>query len=83
MIERGQKQVSGVGDTPLIQFNQQTNEVNIGSSTTTLSRDSRERVKSAVLGLLGDLTAAQEPIIDDSNLVVVEETEGDGDNAEE
>ena len=55
----------------------------IRSSTTTLSRDSRERVKSAVLGLLGDLTAAQEPIIDDSNLVVVEETEGDGDNAEE
>lgn len=83
LIERGQKQVSGVGDTPLIQFNQQTNEVNIGSSTTTLSRDSRERVKSAVLGLLGDLTAAQEPVIDDSNLVVVEETEGDGDNAEE
>ena len=37
LIERGQKQVSGVGDTPLIQFNQQTNEVNIGSSTTTLS----------------------------------------------
>lgn len=57
LIERGQKQVSGAGEMPLIQFNQQTNEVNIGSSPSTLSRDSRERVKSAVLGLLNNLTA--------------------------
>lgn len=55
LIERGQKQVSGAGEMPLIQFNQQTNEVNIGSSPSTLSRDSRERVKSAVLGLLNNL----------------------------
>jgi hypothetical protein len=57
LIERGQKQVSGAGETPLIQFNQQTNEVNIGDTTTALSRDSRERVKSAVLGLLNNLTS--------------------------
>ena len=57
LIERGQKQVSGAGEMPLIQFNQQTNEVNIGSSPSNLSRDSRERVKSAVLGLLNNLTA--------------------------
>jgi hypothetical protein len=57
LIERGQKQVSGAGETPLIQFNQQTNEVNIGDTTSTLSRDSRERVKAAVLGLLGDLAS--------------------------
>jgi hypothetical protein len=57
LIERGQKQVSGAGETPLIQFNQQTNEVNIGDTTNTLSRDSRERVKAAVLGLLGDLAS--------------------------
>lgn len=57
LIERGQKQVSGAGEMPLIQFNQQTNEVNIGSSPSTLSRDSRERVKSAVLGLLNNLAA--------------------------
>ncbi len=57
LIERGQKQVSGAGETPLIQFNQQTNEVNIGDTTTALSRDSRERVKSAVLGLLNNLAS--------------------------
>lgn len=58
LIERGQKQVSGAGETPLIQVNQQTNEVNIGGSNSNLSRDSRERVKSAVLSLLSNITAA-------------------------
>jgi hypothetical protein len=56
LIERGQKQVSGVGATPLIQVNQQTNELNIGNSTTALSRDSRERVKTAVLDFLSNLS---------------------------
>ena len=61
LIERGQKQVSGVNDviTPLIQVNQQTNEVNIGSSASNLNRDSRERVKAAVLDLLGSINAQQ------------------------
>lgn len=57
LIERGQKQVTAVPETPLIQFNQQTNEVNIGSASSNLSRDSRERVKSAVLSLLNNITA--------------------------
>lgn len=56
LIERGQKQVSGAGETPLIQFNQQNNEVNLGETTSTLNRDSRERVKTAVMGLLNSLT---------------------------
>ena len=55
LIERGQKQVSGANETPLIQVNQQTNEVNIGGATSNLNRDSRERVKSAVLSLLSSL----------------------------
>lgn len=55
LIERGQKQVSGVGETPLIQVNQQTNEVNIGGSPSNLNRESRERVKSAVLNLLDSI----------------------------
>lgn len=55
LIERGQKQVSGAGETPLIQVNQQTNEVNIGGSPSNLNRDSRERVKSAVLSLLSSI----------------------------
>jgi hypothetical protein len=59
LIERGQKQVSGAGETPLIQFNQQNNEVNVGgSSVNNLNRDSRERVKAAVLGLLTSITTA-------------------------
>ena len=55
LIERGQKQVSGTGETPLIQVNQQTNEVNIGGTSNNLNRDSRERVKSAVLSLLSSI----------------------------
>lgn len=55
LIERGQKQVSGAVEAPLIQVNQQTNEVNIGGSSSTLNRDSRERVKSAVLSLLSSI----------------------------
>ena len=60
LIERGQKQVSGAGETPLIQVNQQTNEVNIGGASSNLNRDSRERVKSAVLSLLSSLSTASE-----------------------
>jgi hypothetical protein len=55
LIERGQKQVSGAGETPLIQVNQQTNEVNIGGTVSSLNRDSRERVKSAVLNILNSI----------------------------
>ena len=58
LIERGQKQVSGAGEMPLIQVNQQTNEVNIGGATSNLNRDSRERVKSAVLSLLSSINTA-------------------------
>ena len=75
LIERGQKQVSGAGETPLIQVNQQTNEVNIGgTSTSNLNRDSRERVKAAVISILSGINnniaaeANDEPID-----VVVEE----------
>lgn len=62
LIERGQKQVSGNNNVPLIQVNQQTNEVNIGKSSDNLSRDSRERVKSAVLGLLDSLAASTKSV---------------------
>jgi hypothetical protein len=58
LIERGQKQVSGTNETPLIQVNQQTNEVNIGDTASNLNRDSRERVKAAVLGILSSINTA-------------------------
>ena len=58
IIERGQKQVEGVDQTPLIQINQQTNSVNIGDTQTNLNRESREKVKNAVLSLLNNLGKA-------------------------
>ena len=80
IIERGQKQVEGVQQTPLIQFNQQNNSVNIGEESTQLNKEStqlkkesRDRVKNAVLALLsgldknanmGSKTAPEATIID-------------------
>lgn len=75
LIERGQKQVSGTNETPLIQVNQQTNEVNIGNTASTLNRDSRERVKSAVLDLLNSITTPKPPIVDSAEVIDAEFTE--------
>lgn len=78
LIERGQKQVSGANEnnTPLIQVNQQTNEVNIGNSPNNLSRDSRERVKSAVMNLLNSITTTS--ITPDDEVITIEPVkEGD------
>lgn len=84
LIERGQKQVSGAGETPLIQINQQTNEVNVGNPSSSLNRDSRERVKAAVLGILDSLTtkqavadAVEDTVIIDSNSIKIEEADTD------
>jgi hypothetical protein len=77
LIERGQKQVSGAGEMPLIQVNQQTNEVNIGSTPSTLSRDSREKVKHAVLSLISDLSAKQVYQEDPIDIVELKNVEGD------
>ena len=81
LIERGQKQVSGAGETPLIQVNQQTNEVNIGGTSSNLNRDSRERVKSAVLSLLSSIntTATTETGTDVIEVVPEEITSEDED----
>ena len=78
LIERGQKQVSGAGETPLIQFNQQNNEVNVGGAAS-LSRDSRERVKAAVLGLLSNLNAdaSEANTNTDPEIVTLNEAEGE------
>lgn len=67
LIERGQRQTTNACETPLIQVNQQTNEVNIGGSASSLNRDSRERVKSAVLNLLNSIT----PVADETNTIEV------------
>jgi hypothetical protein len=77
LIERGQKQVSGGGETPLIQINQQTNEVNVGGAASTLNRDSRERVKAAVLGLLDSITTKQPNTLNSDDVVDVDEVESE------
>lgn len=81
LIERGQKQVSDAGEMPLIQINQQNNELNLGSAGSNLNRDSRERVKSVVMNLLDSLTAkpvaAEEPTIIEVEDIVEVPTEDD------
>lgn len=85
IIERGQKQVEEVEQTPLIQFNQQNNSVNIGDDSTKLSKESRDRVKNAVLSLLSGLnkpapvdTSVKDPIATD-----LTETEDTGDTTDD
>ena len=81
LIERGQKQVSGTGETPLIQVNQQTNEVNIGGTASNLNRESRERVKSAVIDILNSINtsaATEANIIEVQPEEIISEDENDG-----
>jgi hypothetical protein len=77
LIERGQKQVSGAGETPLIQINQQNNEVNVVNSASTLNRDSRERVKSAVLDILNSINTKQLEAPEEDDIITVDNNEGD------
>ena len=77
LIERSQSQVNGVTDQPLIQINQQTNSVNVGDQGPQLSRDSRERVKNAVMNLLSGLT----PKTDDKDAGGDEDVAYDGKKA--
>ncbi len=55
ILERGQKQIAGTQEQPLIQINQQTNSVNVGDEAVTLSRESKQRVANVVSDLLKGL----------------------------
>ena len=55
IIDKGQKQISGVSEVPLIQINQQNNELYIGDGQTALSKESRDKVKNAVMSLLANI----------------------------
>ena len=86
IIERGQKQVEGVNQTPLIQFNQQNNSVNIGENGTQLNKESRDRVKNAVLALLGGLNKpnpAEEIIETQPTIIDVSESVEVGDDSDD
>lgn len=84
LIERGQKQVSEPVPQPLIQINQQNNEINVDGAQSGLSglnRDSREKVKNAVLALLQGIKQPQPADVvdveEDEECVVVEELADD------
>lgn len=80
MLERGQQQIQEVNEKPLIQINQQTNTVNVGDGAITeLNRESREKVKNAVMTLLRGVRAAGSA---DADVIDVKpaKSEGDDDN---
>jgi hypothetical protein len=75
LMEKNQKHADSIEEIPqLIQINQ--TEVNVGNN---LSRDSRERVKNAVIGLLNSINTA--PTSTDANIIeadiIAEEEEND------
>ena len=55
IIERGTKQITGQNEQPLIQINQQTNSVNVGDEAAGLNRDSRDKVRRAIMSILDDV----------------------------
>jgi len=85
MIERGQKQINGANEAPLIQINQQKNEVNLGDGTQ-LPRASREKVKAFVLQALqmakatGNIDIISEETPEEPDVVIEAEEETKNDN---
>lgn len=67
-IEKSQKNVSEMSSAPLVQINNQTNEININSDLV-LSPEEKERVINAVQQLL---QLSKKEAMDDSNIIDVE-----------
>ena len=75
LMEKNQRQPETIEEIPqLIQINQ--TEVNVGNG---LNRDSRERVKNAVLGILDSINKVQ-PVSEESDMVEAEFTEEEENN---
>lgn len=79
LIDKGQKQVNGANDSaPLIQINQQDNSVNVKDTDAGLNRESRERVKNAVMEILQGIKVINDgEVIDATANDTTEETEED------
>ena len=76
LIEKGQNQINRGEEAPLIQINQQNNEVNMDGKSGGLNRESRDRVKNAVVELLKQMAAGDTKAVDniiDAATVVNEE----------
>ena len=67
IIERGTKQITGQNEQPLIQINQQTNSVNVGDEAAGLNRDSRDKVRRAIMSILDNVKDAT-----DTNAEIIE-----------
>ena len=82
IMDRSTKNIMGANEqAPLIQINQQDNSVNMGTSTAGLNRESRDKVKNAVMSLLSNITDATtrptEDIVDITPDEEVEELQDD------
>lgn len=77
LIDKGQKQAAETEQQPLIQINQQNNELHVNDATSGLGRESREKVKNAVMSLLGQLQNGQPvpimPPITEEPIEIIEE----------
>jgi len=75
LIDKGQKQVLGTEqEAPFLQINQQNNEINMDQSGG-LNRESRDRVKNAVLSLLNEISKGN--VVEDKNVIEAEEVNHD------
>ena len=70
IMERGQRQVTQSVDTPLIQINQQNNEINLGD--TNISAESKEKVRQAVMQILAGINTL--PATSEPEVIEVTET---------
>lgn len=79
LLEKGHSQINSSEDAPLIQINQQNNEVNMDGKQPGLSRDSREKVKTAVVNLLKQVAAGNADVVDNiiEETTAIEETKND------
>lgn len=82
IVDKGQKQLNTPVDTPLIQVNQQNNEINLGEATTSLNRESREKVKNAVMSILAGMTSSTTLSPEENSEVIIEENFEEEDTTE-
>lgn len=72
IIERGQKQIAGVTEQPLIQVNQQNNEINLGDNAENLTKESRDKIKNAVFAILQGINTPMHAPTDTTETIEVE-----------
>lgn len=80
IIERGTKQITGQNEQPLIQINQQTNSVNVGDEAAGLNRDSRDKVRRAIMSILDNVKGATNT---DAEIIEADATVVNGDEEDD